>query len=55
MISKILAGLKQDKKRVGDDLPLIIVNDAFEMIKLTDVKEIEIFTAMKSGWERSDD
>ncbi|NTV52574.1 MAG: hypothetical protein HGA76_06140 [Candidatus Firestonebacteria bacterium] len=50
MVEKIIAGLKQDKKRIGNDLPVVVVDDDLTMVKLTDVKEAEVAAALQSGW-----
>ena len=37
----IIAAMKQDKKRIGNDLPLIMIKDNFEFFKVTDLTEKE--------------
>jgi 3-dehydroquinate synthase len=46
-ITKIIDAMKQDKKRIGSGLPLIIINDKSKMVKLTDIKEEEVESALK--------
>jgi len=33
--------MKQDKKRIGNNLPLIMMNEQFEFFKVTDLTEGE--------------
>lgn len=37
----IINAMKQDKKRVGTGLPLIMMNEAYEFFKITDLTEME--------------
>lgn len=39
----ILSAMKMDKKRIGSDLPLIVLHDSFDLSKLTDVTSEELF------------
>jgi len=45
----ILAALKQDKKRTGAGLPLIMVDSNYKMVKVLDVTPQEVLTALKKG------
>jgi 3-dehydroquinate synthase len=45
---KILSAMKMDKKRTGEGLPLIIIDDAFELHKLTDLLPEELFNTIDS-------
>ncbi|GHV64738.1 3-dehydroquinate synthase [Bacteroidia bacterium] len=40
---QILSAMKMDKKRIGEGLPLIIIDNAFELHKLTDLTQEELF------------
>lgn len=44
----ILSALKMDKKRIGDGLPLIIIQNNMELIKLLDVTPEELFYGIDS-------
>jgi 3-dehydroquinate synthase len=43
---QILSGMKMDKKRIGNGLPLIIIDELFELHKLTDLTTAELFGNM---------
>jgi len=43
---RILSAMKMDKKRVGNDLPLIILQDNYELKKLIDMTPEELFWGM---------
>lgn len=43
---KILSAMKMDKKRTGEGLPLIIMDDALELHKLTDLTPKELFNTI---------
>ena len=40
--SEILSGMKKDKKRIGDKLPLVMVADGFRMLRINDLDESEV-------------
>ncbi|OIP96508.1 hypothetical protein AUK40_04885 [Candidatus Wirthbacteria bacterium CG2_30_54_11] len=44
--ASIIEAMKQDKKRVGADLPLIMVTDGYAMVKVTDLKVSEVHQAL---------
>ena len=46
--SDIIDAMKQDKKRVGNALPLILMNDLFEFFKITDLTEQEAQNTLES-------
>src|ERR1700740_2202667 len=39
--ASIISAMKQDKKRIGSALPLIMMNEQFEFFKITDFSEKE--------------
>lgn len=43
----IIDAMKQDKKRVGVGLPLIMLNEQFEFFKITDLKTVEVANTLK--------
>ena len=50
-LTEVIAAMKKDKKRIGQDLPLIMLNDNYEMLKINDLKETEVEYALKKiGW-----
>lgn len=47
-LAELIAAMRQDKKRVGDGLVMVMVTDTLEMVKADDVKTEEIEMAVKS-------
>lgn len=47
----VVGAMKQDKKRTGHDLPLVMLTDAFKMVKADDLKESEVSTALAEGMD----
>lgn len=43
---KIIAAMKKDKKRTGEDLVVIMMRDNYEFVKVNDVKESEVIEAL---------
>ena len=43
----IISAMKQDKKRIGNNLPLIMLNQEFEFFKITDLTEQEATDAVE--------
>ncbi len=43
----IISSMKQDKKRVGNKLPLILMNNEFNFVKILDLSEEESISAIK--------
>ena len=42
----IITAIKQDKKRIGNNLPLILLNEQFEFFKITDMTEDEAWDVL---------
>ena len=47
-IDELITAMRQDKKRIGDGLVIVMVTDAIEMVKVDDVTSEEIEVAVKS-------
>ncbi len=48
VIEKIILAMKKDKKRTGDGLPLIMLQDNYSMTKIDDLSESEVTFAVDS-------
>jgi len=44
----VIGAMKQDKKRVGSGLPLILTNSGFELYKITDMSEKDALTCLRN-------
>jgi 3-dehydroquinate synthetase len=42
----VIAAMQQDKKRTGAGLPLVMIGDADEMVRIDDLTEAEVRTAL---------
>jgi 3-dehydroquinate synthetase len=45
--SSLMLAMKKDKKRTGKDLPLVMLKDGLELVKVDDLKESELKAAVK--------
>ena len=43
---RLVAAMKQDKKRIGDGLVMVVLRDGHELEKLTDFSEPELLAAL---------
>jgi 3-dehydroquinate synthase len=50
-VGPVVGAMKQDKKRTGKDLPLVMLMDAFKMAKVDDLKESEAADALAEGMD----
>lgn len=48
-VEKTISAMGQDKKNLGKGLALVMIKDGYEMLKITDLRDEDVFSLLKQG------